>query len=591
MSSKPKASVSKLSIPKRHSQGSRSQQSFQSSSSAQEFVDIPAKTHDDDFSHDKFSISPGINGSCHFDSLGNWAISDAMLTCADISAASEATDESFDTQSLSTTDYDMQESRMLTFAPYSQPIFAGSTDHSTFSELNPIQDVTSSCESPQMAFRNSHGFQTVSNVMGFSIKNESSRISGDNGCDNEKDQMEFDPAHQGMKNSDSLAAPSPWCQTAMNDDTSTGNVVHMSNLYTQIPATPPLTEASQDIPVTSACSPSNFSPYTGHDDSPFVDASYLSGQNFTMNAFYPLSPPLSARDYNRTIRPSKPAKRSSLSTEATGDMSEVSDGDMFSTSVLSPRAKDGAETRNPRDHPFYSLPPETDGKYYCPFASRDKPCSHAPTTQKCAYHKYLDSHLKPYRCKVPQCVDAHFSSNACLFRHEREAHGMHGHGENPHLCHFPACERSIPGNGFPRRWNLHDHMRRVHDYTSSDKASSPEGSPVTGNSGKKKESAVRKRKGGSSNSQTMKRVRPVQSQTAAALKLAQAHSGQQLQNAERSYYACLAQLQEELKDINPQDPTLHEKANARLQELHTLSLNYRYIRAGQLANERASKSS
>ncbi|KAM5475504.1 hypothetical protein MauCBS54593_001195 [Microsporum audouinii] len=299
MSSKPKASVSKLSIPKRHSQGSRSQQSFQSSSSAQEFVDIPAKTHDDDFSHDKFSISPGINGSCHFDSLGNWAISDAMLTCADISAASEATDESFDTQSLSTTDYDMQESRMLTFAPYSQPIFAGSTDHSTFSELNPIQDVTSSCESPQMAFRNSHGFQTVSNVMGFSIKNESSRISGDNGCDNEKDQMEFDPAHQGMKNSDSLAASSPWCQTTMNDDTSTGNVVHMSNLYTQIPATPPLTEASQDIPVTSACSPSNFSPYTGHDDSPFVDASYLSGQNFTMNAFYPLSPPLSARDYNR----------------------------------------------------------------------------------------------------------------------------------------------------------------------------------------------------------------------------------------------------------------------------------------------------
>lgn len=168
---------------------------------------------------------------------------------------------------------------------------------------------------------------------------------------------------------------------------------------------------------------------------------------------------------------------------------------------------------------------------------------------------------------------------------------MHGHGENPHLCHFPACERSIPGNGFPRRWNLHDHMRRVHDYTSSDKASSPEGSPVTGAAGKKKDSAIRKRKGGSPNSQTMKRVRPVQSQTAAALKLAQAHSGQQLQNAERSYYACLAQLQEELKNINPQDPTLHEKANARLQELHTLSLNYRYIRAGQLANERASKSS
>ncbi|OAL69263.1 hypothetical protein A7D00_6725 [Trichophyton violaceum] len=590
MATKGKATMSKLSIPKRHSQGSRSQ-SYQSSS-AQDFVDIPARTQDDDFSQgDNFSISPGLNGSCQFDNMGNWAISDAMLTCADISTASEATDESFDTQSLSTTDYDMQESQMLTFAPYTQPLFSGSADHTTFSDINPIQDATASCESPQMAFRNSHGFQTVSGAMGFSVKNESGHITSENGHENEKCQMEFDPAHQGMKNSDSLAVSSPWCQSAMSDDTSTGNVVHMSNLYTQIPATPPLTEAGQDIPVTSACSPSNFSPYAGHDDSPFVDTTYLSGQNFPMNGFYPLSPPLSAKDYNRTIRLSKPAKRSSLSTEATGDISEVSDGDMFSTSVLSSRAKDGAETRNPRDHPFYSLPPETDGKYYCPFASREKPCSHTPTTQKCAYHKYLDSHLKPYRCKVPQCVDAHFSSNACLFRHEREAHGMHGHGENPHLCHFPACERSIPGNGFPRRWNLHDHMRRVHDYTSSDKASSPEGSPVTGAAGKKKDSAIRKRKGGSPNSQTMKRVRPVQSQTAAALKLAQAHSGQQLQNAERSYYACLAQLQEELKNINPQDPTLHEKANARLQELHTLSLNYRYIRAGQLANERVSKSS
>lgn len=165
---------------------------------------------------------------------------------------------------------------------------------------------------------------------------------------------------------------------------------------------------------------------------------------------------------------------------------------------------------------------------------------------------------------------------------------MHGHGENPHLCHFSSCERSIPGNGFPRRWNLHDHMRRVHDYTSSEKSSSPEGSPITGHLGKKKETAVRKRKGGSSNTQTMKKVRPSQSHSAAAAKLAQAHSGQQLLNAERSYYDCLSRLRAELDGISPQDPSLHDKANARLQELHTLSLNYRYIRAGQLATERGS---
>lgn len=26
------------------------------------------------------------------------------------------------------------------------------------------------------------------------------------------------------------------------------------------------------------------------------------------------------------------------------------------------------------------------------------------------------------------------------------------------------CDRSKQGNGFPRRWNQRDHMRRVHDY-------------------------------------------------------------------------------------------------------------------------------
>lgn len=79
--------------------------------------------------------------------------------------------------------------------------------------------------------------------------------------------------------------------------------------------------------------------------------------------------------------------------------------------------------------------------------------------------KNLDSHLKPYLCKDEGCRDLKFSSNACLFRHEREAHSMHGHGEN--LCKFRNCERAQPGNGFPRRWNLGDHMKRVHGHDAS----------------------------------------------------------------------------------------------------------------------------
>src|ERR1700734_2525515 len=68
----------------------------------------------------------------------------------------------------------------------------------------------------------------------------------------------------------------------------------------------------------------------------------------------------------------------------------------------------------------------------------------------------------PYRCKVHACENIRFPSTACLLRHEREAHAMHGHGEKPFLCNFEGCERGIPGNGFPRHWNLCDHMKRVH---------------------------------------------------------------------------------------------------------------------------------
>ena len=82
--------------------------------------------------------------------------------------------------------------------------------------------------------------------------------------------------------------------------------------------------------------------------------------------------------------------------------------------------------------------------------------------------KHLDSHLKPYRCKSSECSDTHFSSTACLLRHEREAHGMHGHGAKPFLCKFDGCERAYENHGFPRRWNLLDHMKRVHGYSASE---------------------------------------------------------------------------------------------------------------------------
>ena len=54
---------------------------------------------------------------------------------------------------------------------------------------------------------------------------------------------------------------------------------------------------------------------------------------------------------------------------------------------------------------------------------------------------------------------------------------MHGHGEKPYLCTYEGCERSQPGHGFPRQWNLRDHMRRVHHDNGPIPAQAPASPP------------------------------------------------------------------------------------------------------------------
>jgi hypothetical protein len=67
---------------------------------------------------------------------------------------------------------------------------------------------------------------------------------------------------------------------------------------------------------------------------------------------------------------------------------------------------------------------------------------------------------------------------------------MHGHGARPHLCHFRDCERAVPGHGFPRRYNLFDHMKRVHQYDGP----TTELSPTTTSGQAQRKTVSRKRK-------------------------------------------------------------------------------------------------
>ncbi|KAH8596926.1 hypothetical protein B0O99DRAFT_508991, partial [Bisporella sp. PMI_857] len=130
-----------------------------------------------------------------------------------------------------------------------------------------------------------------------------------------------------------------------------------------------------------------------------------------------------------------------------------------------------------RDHHLYhNVRVRSDGLYHCPWEGQEG-CGHKPEKLKCNYDKFVDSHLKPYRCKVSVCENSRFSSTACLLRHEREAHGMHGHGEKPYTCTYEGCDRGIEGNGFPRHWNLRDHMRRVHNHSGPTKSSASDSPP------------------------------------------------------------------------------------------------------------------
>ncbi|KAJ9154892.1 Zinc finger protein ZIC 5 [Pleurostoma richardsiae] len=202
------------------------------------------------------------------------------------------------------------------------------------------------------------------------------------------------------------------------------------------------------------------------------------------------------------------------------DISMTSLEDQFSLPPAWSTRRSSHEGESARDHPLYKNAfPHADGLFHCPWEGQPT-CNHRPEKLKCNYDKFVDSHLKPYRCKVESCENARFSSTACLLRHEREAHAMHGHGEKPYSCIYEGCERALPGNGFPRQWNLKDHMRRVHnDNGSAPAPNNP--TAVTVPLGPQKE---RKRKGESTGSGRRKSSHRAAAAAAAAAAVDASHN-------------------------------------------------------------------
>ena len=74
----------------------------------------------------------------------------------------------------------------------------------------------------------------------------------------------------------------------------------------------------------------------------------------------------------------------------------------------------------------------------------------------------MDKHTRPYVCTLPGCEKIQgFTYSGGLSRHQREVHRQHGGPKASYMCPHKDCKRST-GNGFSRKENLQEHLRRVH---------------------------------------------------------------------------------------------------------------------------------
>ncbi|KAJ9663023.1 hypothetical protein H2198_001015 [Neophaeococcomyces mojaviensis] len=100
-------------------------------------------------------------------------------------------------------------------------------------------------------------------------------------------------------------------------------------------------------------------------------------------------------------------------------------------------------------------------------------CQHPACSDKneifrrpCEWNKHMDKHERPYKCSEPTCEqNPGFTYSGGLLRHMREVHkkGV-GPARRPLYCPHANCIRST-GEGFTRRENLEEHLRRRHSYT------------------------------------------------------------------------------------------------------------------------------
>ena len=357
------------------------------------------KVEDDDLSsQDNFSLCSGSHTRGNLHDFHSWSLSDA--DAVDSGAISSAKPESPELQALS-----------FSFSHQLWPSTVGPSDVVYQPGPNfPVQDLN---DQNGMGFAQEQDFNHYSSFLDFSsYENDSSVHNGSQSCTDDSSSVghssHTDDSHVAVTNDtwNSIMADTRSFHPSSLDGLPSGLP---SSVFQPLPVSPPLTEASNDFPVTSSCSHSGYPAFMANEDAMLKDVTATPLSSHGINPGEPLlprTPPLKEQDPNRfvkfqspsrvsysnivvsrTIRPSKQARRPTLQT--TPPKPQIKQDQEFFQSLPAReplrQRNESIEMKNPRDHPYYTMPTHNDGKYYCPFSNGEKPCSHPPTTQKCAY--------------------------------------------------------------------------------------------------------------------------------------------------------------------------------------------------------------
>ena len=129
---------------------------------------------------------------------------------------------------------------------------------------------------------------------------------------------------------------------------------------------------------------------------------------------------------------------------------------------------------------------------------------------------------------------------------------MHGHGEKPFRCDFPDCSRFL--DGFPRRWNARDHMKRIHNHIPAESPSrshSPSSSTVSSQSvGKATISARKRRTSSISKPEPSKRSKSGEARESAKIQKARSQKFK-LQSLQKEWNEQRLALKERLNNLDP----------------------------------------